>query len=351
MNNDSLNLNDSNIYEDIDNHIDEYAVYEAEFNPMQDRQARRKRKKKVVHQPKKSQEELLQEIADTVGLEGGFETTYQPSQYEAGWLLNSVRVFYDMALISDVLSQVKGGKEASVYRCEAHESVEDKLFLAAKVYRPRQFRQLRNDKMYRQGRMTLGDDGKEVRDDRSVRAIGKKSAYGQQVAHTSWLMHEYKTMQMLYDAGASIPKPYAAGENAILMEYFGDDLMPAPTLNTVDLSIDEALKLFESTLKNIDILLRHGLIHGDLSAYNILYWQGDIVLIDFPQVVNIENNENAKFILHRDITRICEYFQKQGIDCDAEELMFHLWNEHVEAIHPNKLAADLSRLLEAEEYS
>src|SRR5690606_24652950 len=140
-------------------------------------------------------------------LEGGFETTYKPSKYEAEWLLGSIRGFYDQSLITDVLGQVKGGKEASVYRCEAHESTGEDM-IAAKVYRPRKFRQLRNDAMYREGRGVMSTDGGDIteRNKREHRALQKKSAFGMQLAHTSWIMYEYTTLQKLYEVGAAVPK-------------------------------------------------------------------------------------------------------------------------------------------------
>jgi RIO kinase 1 len=315
-----------------------------------DRQARRKRKPKVKHTPKKAQHEIVAELAQTTGLEGGFKTTYQPGLFEEGWLLQSLRDFYNMHHISDVLARVRGGKEASVYRCQGHPST-GLDWLAAKVYRPRMFRNLRNDKLYREGRAILSQDGQAlnqtVHTDRLQRALGKKNAYAQQVAHTSWLMHEYTTLQTLYQAGAAVPKPIAAGENAILMGYVGDESMAAPTLNTVSLEAEEAHTLFGEVMRNVEVMLRHGLIHGDLSAYNILYWEGQITLIDFPQVVQAQGNTQAHFVLQRDIERICEYFAEQGVDANAEQIVRRLWKRYVEP-SPKDKAADLSRLLEGE---
>jgi RIO kinase 1 len=310
---------------------DDYDVYLEQFDPMlNDRQARRKRKTKARHEPKKNEQAIIEEIADTSEtLEGGFNTTYQPSRYEEGWLLDSVRSFYEQALITDVVAKVKGGKEASVYRCQAHDSV-DEPFLAAKVYRPRMFRQLRNDAMYREGRMLLNHDGKELtdRDKREMRAIKVKSGFGQQMAHTSWLMYEFNTLQKLHEAGASVPKAYANGMNALLMTYVGDEDMPAPPLSEVVLEVDEAHELFADAMRNIEIMLSHGMVHGDLSAYNILYWDRQITLIDFPQVSSIENNPSAEFILERDVTRVCDYFRKQGVDCDSDQITRELWEEY-----------------------
>jgi len=312
-----------------DTFVDKYEFYEELFNPLStDRRARRSRKPKAKHTPKKSQPQIINELADqTVGLEGGFTTTYHPSRYEEGWLLESLRTFYDRGLINDILGLVKGGKEASVYRCQADEAAGNSV-MAAKVYRPRKFRNLRNDSVYRQGRAILnayGHDHDFARDQRVIRAVGKKTTFGMQVSHTSWLMHEYTALERLYDAGAAVPKPIASGENSILMSYHGDGQLAAPTLSEISLEEGDAGVLFEEVLRNIDIMLQHNLIHGDLSAYNILFWEGRITIIDFPQVTDLHANDNAYAILRRDIHRVCEYFSRQGVECDPAEIMEERW--------------------------
>jgi RIO kinase 1 len=325
--------------------LDKYEVYAEQFNPLRtDKEARRKRKAKVNHVAKKSTDSVIEELADEVrGTEGSdFTTTYTPARYEKGWLYDSVRSFYSLDLITDVLGQVKGGKEASVYRCEGHPATGQAL-LAAKVYRPRQFRNLRNDAMYRQGREVLKGDGRAVKktDQRIARAVGKKSAFGVQVQHTSWLMYEYTTLERLHTAGAAVPKPWGVNDNAIMMEYIGDEYEAGPALNEVRLDPDEVEPLFRETLRNIELMLNMNLIHGDLSAYNILYWDGKITLIDFPQVSNSRANDKARFILGRDITRVCQYFSGQGLDCDAEAILNDMWQRNV-AVGPDEVAAEES---------
>ncbi|MBA3872626.1 MAG: RIO1 family regulatory kinase/ATPase [Chloroflexota bacterium] len=312
------------------------------------RQDRRARKQKGNHAPKKSQAAIVQSLAQPDALEGGmaYKTTYQPSRHESTWLLQSLTDFYRQEFITDVQAMVRGGKEASVYRCAARPGLGVDL-LAAKVYRPRQFRQLRNDKMYREGRAILTADGKEAKetDHRLMRAIGKKSDFGVQVEHTSWLMYEYNTLKTLYDAGAAVPKPYAVAENAILMEYVGNEEMAGPTLSTVRLEQNEAHALFKETMRNVELMLVHGMIHGDLSSYNILYWEGKITLIDFPQVSSSYGNSQSHFILKRDIERVCAYFAGQGVKAaqNPDEIMRGLWKRHVEQDAESR-AADLSRL-------
>jgi RIO kinase 1 len=338
---------------DRDTHDDKYELYEELYDPRyaEYRQHRRRPPRK---QPtaRRDHHKIVADLTDDLrGLEGGFTPTYQPSRYEGEWLLDSLRTFYEQALITDVVAMVKGGKEASVYRCAAHPST-GQTWLAAKVYRPQKFRSLSNDQLYREGRATLTAEGHSVRptEHRILRALGKKTAFGRQVAHTSWLMYEHTTLQTLYKAGGAVPRPFGAGENTVLMSYRGDARMPAPTLNQVRLRPAEAEPLFREVLRNVELMLDHELIHGDLSAYNLLYWEGRITLIDFPQVVNVYNNVNAYIIFQRDVQRVCEYFAAQGVDdalCDADTIVADLWQRYVGRIpSPRELAASLMQMTE-----
>ena len=326
----------------LDSAYDEYEAFEEQFDPLRhNRRARRARKPRVKHTPRQAQQEAVEELAETaIALEGGFQTTYQPSKYEAEWLLSSLESFYDEHLITDVVALVKGGKEASVYQCAADPSTGVE-WLAAKVYRPRQFRALRNDSLYREGREVLTPDGRPVKknDHRVMRAIGKKSSFGVQVSQTSWLMYEYTTLNMLHAAGGAVPRPFGANDNAILMGYCGDAQIAAPLLSEVRLEPDEAPALFGEVLRNIELMLAQGFVHGDLSAYNILYWDGTITLIDFPQVVAVQGNRNAYFILQRDIQRVCEYFARQGVRRDAATLLNELWLRQIGWL-PDQRAAE-----------
>ena len=336
--------------------IDRYESYEEQFNPLRvDRQARRKGRPNTHYKPKKSETQVIEEAAQTIGLEGGFETSYKPSKHEALWLMQSLREFYQQELISDVEALIKGGKEANVYRCAAHPATGE-TWLAVKVYRPRMFRNLRNDHRYRQGRTMLTPNGRPVRarDERARRAVANKTSFGQQVSHTSWLMHEYTTLELLYEAGGAVPRPLAAADNAILMGYVGGAGGAAPALNEISLGAEEAKPLFETVMQNIALMLAYGRVHGDLSAYNILYWDGDVTLIDFPQVVNSKvgrgtrhaldsaPNPDAYDILARDVTRVCDYFNRQGARVDAQRLIDNLWSRFVSDSSEQRLA-DASR--------
>lgn len=321
--------------------------YEAIYDPtslsvIEPRPSRTNRPRK----PKQVAAAQSGELDLDINTEEGFTTTYHPARYEKGFLLQSLHSFYEEALISDVLAKVRGGKEASVYRCQAN-PVTGIEFAAAKVYRPRMSRSLRNDAIYREGREIIDSRGIAMKksDHRVMCALGKKTTFGLQVAQTSWLAHEYVTMRKLFQAGARVPRPLGANDHAILMSYCGDANLAAPTLNEVDLEPDEARRLFNLVMHNIELFLQQDLIHGDLSAYNILYWQGEITLIDFPQVTSSQGNRNAYTILQRDIARVCDYFAQFTMVDDAEVICRSLWQRYMKR-DPYFEPADASRAWE-----
>jgi RIO kinase 1 len=272
-----------------------------------------------------------------------FKFTYKAARFEEAWLLDSLVEIAEHKWILDVLRKVKGGKEASVYLCKSGVAV-DVPFLAAKIYRPRMLRNLKNDQQYRTGRADLDESGNVIIDDGTLHAMEKRTAFGEEARHQSWIAYEFTTLETLYNAGADVPKPYAMEKNAILMGFVGDLFNPAPALNSVNLDLDEARPLYERVVYNIDLMLKHNRIHGDLSAYNILYWDGDITLIDFPQVVLPESNPSSWNIFLRDVTRVCQYFASQGVQCEARKLATDLWTAHghkiVKEVDPKYLDAE-----------
>jgi len=296
-----------------------------------------------LRNPKKISERDRNFIVEQDDSRKSFEFTYKASRHEAGWLLDSLGMFYEGKWISNVLRQIKGGKEANVYLCRSGVGV-DRPYLAAKVYRPRMFRNLKNDSQYRVGRQDLDSSGNAIFDDGALHAIEKRTNFGEKLRHQSWIAYEYRTLQALDEAGANVPKPYAMGNNAILMEYIGDPEVAAPTLHTLDLEPVEAERIFARVLWNIDLMLSNEMVHGDLSAYNILSWKGDINLIDFPQVVSSISNPDAWSIFVRDVTRICEYFALQGVESDPGQVAMDLWRSHGNKfrkdVHPLYLDAD-----------
>jgi RIO kinase 1 len=262
-----------------------------------------------------------------VGALREFNPTYSGSRHEHEWIINYLGGFYEDGIITDVLRQVKGGKEATVYCCAAAPAMDVEL-VAAKIYRPRMFRNLRNDWLYRQGRDERDSAGHGAWGRRQQAAIRKRTEFGQELLHMSWLGSEFGTLSLLHAAGADVPRPFASNENVILMEYVGDVDWPAPTLNSVNLERAEARTLFDRAMHNIELMLANGRVHGDLSAHNILYWEGAITLIDFPQAVDPIINDESFQIFARDVLRVCQYFARYGIDANPQALARDIWRRY-----------------------
>lgn len=272
-----------------------------------------------------------------------FSYNVQRDSHERMWLENSLGEMIHLGWISDVLRQIKGGKEASVYLCAGTE-MSGEQFLAAKIYRPRMFRNLRKDHLYREGRAELDADGNRILDHGMQRAMERKTDFGQRLSHASWIEHEYQTMELLSKSGLQMPRPVARADNAILMSYIGAETLPAPTLNTVDLEADEAQALFRESIAYLDKMLACERIHADYSAYNILYWEGVLWVIDFPQAVHPGENRNAYALFERDVQRICEYFSTQGVKSDPLGIAAAIWEKRRGRyrldVHPGLLDAE-----------
>ena len=261
--------------------------------------------------------------------EDEFDPTFTGGRQEREWIRSALSAFYEDRWFTDVLYRVKGGKEATVYCCRGHPVSEVDL-IAAKVFRPRMFRAMKNDALYKQGRGILDQDAKRVLDRRSLLALKKKTAYGKQLDAASWCRHEYEALTQLYEAGADVPKPLAYAPNAILMEFVGDDVQAAPILQSIRLERDEAEALFERLVENVEILLSCYVVHGDLSAYNVLYQDGDAWIIDLPQTIDALQHPRAYELFARDVDRLCRYFVRQGVEVDAVGLALELWQRWIE---------------------
>ena len=284
--------------------------------------------------PKPKPASVAAELSDRLDASSyEFQPTYKSASndhFEHQWIVDALSGFYYDKLIDDVLRAVKGGKEASVYCCSAHPSTGVE-FVAAKIYRPRMFRSLKNDAMYREGRSILDDAGKTIkaRDKRVQRAVQHGTRFGQELRIGSWIGHEFETLRLLYDAGCDLPRPYACSNNAIVMEYVGDEANAAPALNHVALEPDEVRPLFDRILRNVELMLAQHRVHADLSAYNVLYWDGAIKLIDFPQAVDPRENSHARALLGRDVERVCQYFRRYGVKADPAALARGMWSRYM----------------------
>jgi RIO kinase 1 len=261
--------------------------------------------------------------------ESSFHPTFLAGRRDAPWILSSLTPLYDQKLITDVAGEVSSGKEATVFCCVAHPNTGQEL-LAAKIYRPRMFRSLRNDAVYRYSRVQRDEQGQaEHGNSRRGSAATRKTERGRAAQVAAWIEYEYQTQRLLYTHGADVPRPYAQVGNAVLMEYIGEEGNPAPRLGGVVLEPEEASEHFASILCNIELALVHGRIHGDLSEHNVLYWEGRVILIDYAQAVDPFHNSDVFSLFARDIERICQYFAQYGIKQRPGVLAREIWSRHM----------------------
>lgn len=183
---------------------------------------------------------------------------------------------------------ISTGKEATVYLVRENN---EKLY-ALKVYKDYETRAFKRNQEY--------IAGKYIHKKSEQKAIRKNNSFGKKLSHTVWIKREYFLLRRLYELNIKIPKPIVQVSNAILMEYLGDYNNPAPKLKDVVLQKSEAKKIYTIIENNIDTMYKNGIVHGDLSPYNILYWKNVPYIIDFPQALDIRNNPNVITILERD---------------------------------------------------
>jgi RIO kinase 1 len=267
----------------------------------------------------------LREQALDAQVKPPFDPTFLAGQHDRPWVLSALTHFYERDLIADVIQVAKSGKEATVYCCTGGSAVDAPL-LAAKVYRPRMFRSLRNDAVYREGRARRDERGRPLRRHRRQRDTDSEQGRAEQIA--AWIGYEYETQRLLHAAGADVPRPLEQIGNATLMGYVGDADGPAPLLHHVELAPEEARPLFDRLLWNIECFLACDRIHGDLSAYNILYWEGHATIIDFAQAVDPRHGEGLFALFARDIDRTYRYFARYGVVADPAVLARDLWRRY-----------------------
>jgi RIO kinase 1 len=199
-------------------------------------------------------------------------------------------------IIDEVLSRLKSGKEADIYLVRHAGEI-----LAAKVYKDRSVRSFQNDAVYKEGRAT--------RNSRTQRAMDKGSRFGREAAEDAWKTRESEALDTLFAAGVRVPKPHLFYEGVLLMEVVVDaEGRPAPRLIDAAIPPERAVELYTDLRQQAIRILMCDLIHGDLSAYNVLFaWNGPTV-IDLPQIVGAAHNSQAEFFFRRDLEAIRRFF-------------------------------------------
>ncbi len=207
-----------------------------------------------------------------------------------------IQPLVDDGLVDEVLRPLMSGKEADVYvvRCGAH-------VRCAKVYKDAAKRSFKQAVKYREGR--------KVRNSRRARAMDRGTKYGRKEQEAVWQNAEVDALYRLADAGVRVPKPYGCFDGVLLMELISDeDGDVAPRLNDVAMSAEQALEDHALMMQYIVRMLSAGLIHGDLSEFNVLVDGYGPVIIDLPQAVNAAGNNNAEWMLTRDVDNITNYY-------------------------------------------
>lgn len=219
----------------------------------------------------------------------------------------------DDGLIDEVLSQLMSGKEAQVYvvRCGQH-------VRCAKVYKEAGKRSFKQAVQYQEGRA--------VKNSRSARAIGKRSRYGQQEQEQAWLNAEVDALRRLAAAGVRVPATHGFVDGVLLMDMISDaEGYPAPRLNDVGLSPEQAREFHARIIADVVKMLCVGLIHGDLSEFNVLVGKDGPVIIDLPQAVNASGNNSAAAMLLRDVENMANYFGRVVPELRTSDYGREIW--------------------------
>jgi RIO kinase 1 len=219
-------------------------------------------------------------------------------------------VITEHAAVDTDLGVLKTGKEADVHLVErAVPGTDRSALMAAKRYRTAEHRMFHRDAGYLEGR--------RVRRSRETRAMATRTAFGRDLLSEQWAAAEFAALTLLWRSGVPVPYPVQRSGTELLIEYIGDDGVAAPRLAQLRPSGDELCELWRQLVDALVGLARHGLAHGDLSAYNLLVHDGRLVVIDLPQVVDVVGNPNGPQFLARDVRRIGEWFTVRGLPPDV----------------------------------
>jgi RIO kinase 1 len=238
----------------------------------------------------------------------------------------------------ETLGVLKMGKESEV-RLVARVGQGRTSYIAEKRFKSKGFRSFRNDAVYRATWFT-GPGAARAR-----RAVQGKTRRGRQMLEAAWYGHEWNELRHLHSAGVTVPPPVeeivptklrsrtfhwsslnapAKGghdeemDGGYRMAFVGDQPVAAPRLASIPLAADEADRVWRDLLHEVWLMLRAERVHGDLSAYNVLYWRDRPVIIDLSQTVDLVTHAGARELLRRDLEHLATYFARQGIDADVD---------------------------------
>jgi RIO kinase 1 len=224
-----------------------------------------------------------------------------------------IQPLIEEGLVDEVMRQLMSGKEATVYVVRCGEEIR-----CAKVYKEASQRSFRQAASYQEGR--------KVKNSRQARAMEKGTNYGRKMQEEAWQNAEVDALYRLAAAGVRVPKPYICFEGVLLMDLVTDESgNAAPRLNDVELSEDQALNYHDQLLRQVVLMLCAGVIHGDLSEFNILVDGDGPVIIDLPQAIDAASNTEAAVLLERDVNNLATYFSQYAPQLKHTQYGKEIW--------------------------
>ncbi|WP_298772684.1 PA4780 family RIO1-like protein kinase [uncultured Shewanella sp.] len=224
-----------------------------------------------------------------------------------------IQPLVDEGLVDEVLRPLMSGKEADVYVVRCGHDVR-----CAKIYKEADKRSFKKAVEYREGR--------KGRNSRRARAMEKGSKFGKQEQEQAWQNAEVDALYRLSYAGVRVPQPYGCFDGVLLMELITDEQgFVAPRLNDVSLTPEQAKAHHKKLMKDVQLMLCAGLIHGDLSEFNVLLDHTGPVIIDLPQAVDAAANNNAKRMLERDVNNMTQYYGQYDPDILSTRYGKEMW--------------------------
>ena len=228
----------------------------------------------------------------------------------------SIQPLIDDGLVDEVLRSLMSGKEAQVFLVRCGEEI-----CCAKVYKDVANRSFKKAVQYQEGR--------KIRNSRRQRAMEKRSKFGRDQQEVVWQRAEVDALYRLAEAGVRVPKAYGLFGGVLLMELItGADGEVAPRLNDITMSAEQAVKDHATVMNFVLRMMCVGLVHGDLSEFNVLQDEEGPVIIDLPQAVNAAANNNAKSMLQRDVDSITQYYARYAPELADTHYAEEIWDLH-----------------------
>ena len=229
-----------------------------------------------------------------------------------------IQPLVDDGLVDDVISRLMSGKEADVYVVRCGSTIR-----CAKVYKDAVKRSFKQAVQYQEGR--------KVRNSRRARAMGKGSKFGRKQQEETWQNAEVDALYLLAGAGVRVPQPYDCLNGVLLMELITDKHCDvAPRLNDISMSAEQAREDHALVMHDVKRMLCAGIVHGDLSEFNVLVDENGPVIIDLPQAVNAAANNSAQSMLERDVNNMTRYYGQF-----APELLNSRYGKEIWALFEN----------------